>query len=251
MAAAGRRPRPASLPRPNGNSANPAFPILAGQSWRYIYIQLKDFKEGRRSDPAMSPMAADLSRDDMIALAIFARRSAPIAFKATRRSKRRKISDAVLCPMCHSRRLRRPERDPTVAGQYPSTSGSSCRISRPNGAPTTPATSRSRSVCPAPLSDRRLPERQRREHARADRATSQITGHCIAPAFPERCAPFALEVTISCESSARPARCPGGTRAKSLYFDPAKCSGCLRCEMACSLLTGGAPGSSVRFAVEP
>ena len=45
---------------PNGNSSDPLFPILAGQSWRYIYIQLKDFKEGRRTDPVMSPMAADL-----------------------------------------------------------------------------------------------------------------------------------------------------------------------------------------------
>jgi hypothetical protein len=38
---------------------------------------------------------------------------------------------------------------------------------------------------------------------------------------------------------------------ESLHFDPAKCSGCFRGAMACSLLTGGAPGSSVRFAVEP
>src|SRR5881396_2093291 len=53
---------------PDGNSQNPDYPILAGQTWRYIYIELKDFKEGRRSDPQMSPIAATLSRDDMIAL---------------------------------------------------------------------------------------------------------------------------------------------------------------------------------------
>ena len=53
---------------PGGNSQNPDFPVLAGQSWRYIYIQLKDFKEGRRNDPVMSAMAAPLSRDDMLAL---------------------------------------------------------------------------------------------------------------------------------------------------------------------------------------
>src|SRR5438552_17904618 len=69
---------------PNGNSENPLFPILAGQTWRYTYIQLKDFKEGRRSDPLMSPMAADLSRDDMIALGNFfaAQKPLPIKFKA-------------------------------------------------------------------------------------------------------------------------------------------------------------------------
>ncbi|MGZ5684995.1 MAG: c-type cytochrome, partial [Usitatibacter sp.] len=53
---------------PDGNSPNPAYPILAGQTWRYIYIQLKDFKEGRRTDPVMSSMAANLGRDEMIAL---------------------------------------------------------------------------------------------------------------------------------------------------------------------------------------
>jgi cytochrome c553 len=31
-------------------------------------MQLKDFKEDRRSDPQMTPIAKDLSRDDMIAL---------------------------------------------------------------------------------------------------------------------------------------------------------------------------------------
>src|SRR5215469_9414420 len=56
---------------PDGNSQNPDYPILAGQSWRYIYIELKDFKEGQRSDPQMSPMAASLSQDEMIGLGNF------------------------------------------------------------------------------------------------------------------------------------------------------------------------------------
>ena len=54
---------------PNGNSTNPQYPVLAGQNSRYIYLQLKDFKEGRRHDPQMDPMAAPLTRDDMLALA--------------------------------------------------------------------------------------------------------------------------------------------------------------------------------------
>src|ERR1700686_1824537 len=56
---------------PDGNSQNPDYPILAGQTWRCIYIEVKDFNQGRRSDPQMSPMAANLSRDDMIALGNF------------------------------------------------------------------------------------------------------------------------------------------------------------------------------------
>lgn len=48
---------------PNGNAPNGQFPVLAGQSARYIGLQLKDFKEGRRKDhPVISPMAAPLRK---------------------------------------------------------------------------------------------------------------------------------------------------------------------------------------------
>jgi len=108
---------------PNGNSESPLFPVLAGQSWRYIYIQLKDFKEGRRTDPVMSPMVADLSRDDMIALGNFfaAQKPLPIRFKAdgAKVEAGRKISDAVLCPMCHLGGFVGQNEIPKVAGQYP------------------------------------------------------------------------------------------------------------------------------------
>ena len=108
---------------PNGNSESPLFPILAGQSWRYIYIQLKDFKEGRRSDPVMSPMVAGLSRDDMIALGNFfaAQKPQSIKFKAdgAKVDAGRKIADAVLCPMCHLGGFVGQNEIPKVAGQYP------------------------------------------------------------------------------------------------------------------------------------
>src|SRR2546428_12934012 len=48
---------------PDGNSVVPLFPILAGQTSRYLYLELRDFKEGRRADPQMSPMAAPLTRE--------------------------------------------------------------------------------------------------------------------------------------------------------------------------------------------
>src|SRR5258706_4534126 len=108
---------------PNGNSQNPQYPILAGQSWRYLYIELQDFKAGRRSDPEMSPMAADLSREDMMALGNFfaAQKPLPIAFKAdgARVEAGRKVSDAVLCPMCHLGGFVGQNEIPRVAGQYP------------------------------------------------------------------------------------------------------------------------------------
>ena len=42
---------------PNGQSANPAWPSLAGQTARYIEIELRDFQSGRRADALMSPVA--------------------------------------------------------------------------------------------------------------------------------------------------------------------------------------------------
>ena len=108
---------------PNGNSTNPDYPILAGQSWRYIYLELKDFKEGRRNDPQMSPMAANFSQDDMVALATFfaAQKQAPIPFKAdaAKVEAGRKTSDTVLCPMCHLGAFVGQNEIPRVAGQWP------------------------------------------------------------------------------------------------------------------------------------
>jgi cytochrome c553 len=108
---------------PDGNSTNPDYPILAGQTWRYIYIELKDFNEGRRSDPQMSPMAANLSRDDMIVLGQFfaAQKPSPIKFEAdgAKVEAGRKVSDAVLCPMCHLGGFVGQNDIPRAAGQWP------------------------------------------------------------------------------------------------------------------------------------
>jgi cytochrome c553 len=108
---------------PDGNSPNGAFPILAGQTWRYIYAELKDYKEGRRKDPVMSPIAAALSREDQMALGNFfaAQKPKPIDFKpdGARVEAGRKVSDAVLCPMCHLGGFVGQNEIPRVAGQWP------------------------------------------------------------------------------------------------------------------------------------
>ena len=105
----------------NGNSTNPMYPTLAGQNSRYIYLQLKDFKEGRRKDPQMTPMAEPLSRDDMLALAEFfsKQKQASSGFKADadKVAAGRKKSDEVLCPMCHLGEFVGQNEIPRVAGQ--------------------------------------------------------------------------------------------------------------------------------------
>ncbi len=108
---------------PDGNSQNPDYPILAGQTWRYVYIELKDFKEGRRSDPQMSPIAATLSQEDMVALGNYFAVQKPLPIKFQADSAKvvagRKTSDAVLCPMCHLGGFVGQNEIPRVAGQYP------------------------------------------------------------------------------------------------------------------------------------
>ncbi len=53
----------------DGMPVNADTPILAGQEYYYLYVQLKDYKAGRRANPIMSGMTAALSKDEMKALA--------------------------------------------------------------------------------------------------------------------------------------------------------------------------------------
>jgi cytochrome c553 len=105
----------------DGNSTTGTYPNLAGQTWRYIYLQLKDFKEGRRKDPVMSPMAEPLSKQDMIDIANFfaAQPAKPSAFKADEAKIRlgKAKSDETLCVMCHLGGFAGQNEIPRVAGQ--------------------------------------------------------------------------------------------------------------------------------------
>lgn len=56
---------------PQGLAIAPNFPNLAGQSATYLYVQLKTFKGGQRSDPVMSGQAAALGDADMRNLAVY------------------------------------------------------------------------------------------------------------------------------------------------------------------------------------
>jgi cytochrome c553 len=56
---------------PNGNSTNPDWPRLAGQSAVYIAEQLRLFRAGTRNNPIMKPLAATLSDQDISDLAVY------------------------------------------------------------------------------------------------------------------------------------------------------------------------------------
>jgi cytochrome c553 len=106
----------------DGNSTNPQYPVLAQQTARYIFLQLKDFKEGRRKDPLMSPVAETLDSSDMLALAgwFSSQKAKPTGFRAdpAKAEAGRKVADAVLCSMCHGGNFTGQNEVPREAGQH-------------------------------------------------------------------------------------------------------------------------------------
>ena len=99
----------------------PEVPALAGQTWRYLYIELRDFKEGRRSNPIMSPMAQPLSRDDMINIANYYAaqplKPQPFAVDENKAKLGKAKADETLCTMCHLGGFLGQNEIPRVAGQ--------------------------------------------------------------------------------------------------------------------------------------
>lgn len=106
----------------DGNSPSGQFPVLAGQTSRYLYLQLKDFKEGRRQDQVMSPLVVNLTKEDMLDLADYFSSQTPLAsnFKADSEkvAEGKTIADAALCTMCHLGGFTGQNEIPRVAGQH-------------------------------------------------------------------------------------------------------------------------------------
>jgi len=107
---------------PGGKSTLPQFPILAGQTARYLYLQMRDFQEGRRTDPVMSPMVKDLTRDEMRELADYfaQQKPPPQTFKVDADKARlgKQKADETLCTMCHLGGFAGQNEIPRVAGQH-------------------------------------------------------------------------------------------------------------------------------------
>ncbi|MGE5118059.1 MAG: c-type cytochrome [Betaproteobacteria bacterium] len=106
----------------DGNSPSADFPILAGQTARYIYLQLKDIKEGRRSVPPMQPFVGKLERADMLDLAAYFAAQKPRAtgFKVdpAKAERGHRKAEETLCTMCHLGGFKGQNEIPRVAGQH-------------------------------------------------------------------------------------------------------------------------------------
>lgn len=106
-----------------GVSSQQQFPILAGQEFYYLYVQLKDFKSGLRDDPIMSPLASALEKDQMKLLSqYFSEQSWPetnyFSNDASTRSGLTVIT-AGQCVACHLGAFHGNSRVPRLAGQHP------------------------------------------------------------------------------------------------------------------------------------
>lgn len=55
----------------DGRSADPRYPVLAGQHKEYLIKQLQDFRSGKRSDPTMGAMAKALTEAEVAELAAY------------------------------------------------------------------------------------------------------------------------------------------------------------------------------------
>ena len=99
------------------------FPILAGQEFYYIYVQLKDIKKGMRKSEVMEPFVEELDKNTLMALAkYFSEQKWPrIQFKGNPDivSKGEIAASAGQCVACHLGSYTGNSRVPRLAGQQP------------------------------------------------------------------------------------------------------------------------------------
>ena len=97
------------------------YPRLAGQTARYLYLEMKDFQEGRRENALMTPMVAGLTRDEMQELAAYFAAQTPLpqtfAADAAKAKLGKAKADETLCSMCHLGGFTGQNEIPVVKGQ--------------------------------------------------------------------------------------------------------------------------------------
>jgi cytochrome c553 len=101
---------------------DPSTPVLNGQNEGYLYLQLRDYKLGNRSNPVMGSIAGALEKPDMLELAHwFATQPWPdldqpraprdVAERASR------VADSAVCQSCHIDGWHGSGTTPRLAGQ--------------------------------------------------------------------------------------------------------------------------------------
>ena len=111
----------------DGKAISPDYPNLAGQHASYVAKQLREFRDGVRNNTLMSPMAVNLSDQDIQDLAIYYAGMAPIPNAASEENLdtgeniyRGGVTSAgvAACTGCHG-----PAGDGNPAAEYPVLAG--------------------------------------------------------------------------------------------------------------------------------
>jgi len=107
----------------NGATLQPTIPILSGQHFYYLYVQLKDFKSGLRKNEIMGPIASQLEKPQMKLLAkYFSEQEWPnLGYRADSAAEIRgeTATGAGQCVQCHLGGYEGDSRIPRLAGQHP------------------------------------------------------------------------------------------------------------------------------------
>jgi cytochrome c553 len=106
---------------PDGNATIPGTPSLAGQPVFFTHWQLIKYRDGRRKDPQMSPLAEKLDDADMADLAAFyaaqPARARPATTDAARVAAGQRLAEQHHCTSCHRPGLTGQQQAARLAGQ--------------------------------------------------------------------------------------------------------------------------------------
>ena len=106
-----------------GTPTQPDIPIIWGQQFYYLYVQLKDYNAGRRANDIMSGIAADMSKEQMQAFAkYFSEKPWPSTSNTVSddlSSKAELAFGGGQCTQCHLGGFNGNSRVPRLAGQQP------------------------------------------------------------------------------------------------------------------------------------
>ena len=105
----------------NGNSPSADVPSLAGQPKQFITTQLVMFREGRRLNPVMAALTANMSNADINALGGHYAAMPAMATAAPQSDDHQKAgrarAEALNCVQCHGAALKGQQHIPRLAGQ--------------------------------------------------------------------------------------------------------------------------------------
>jgi len=111
----------ASCHGPNGQPTVEKAPIIWGQHMFYLLTQLKDYRAGRRANDIMTPIAKELSDDEMNALATYFAAQPWPSYSEPRRPEDTAISERLAvegaCTQCHLGNMLGDSRNPRLNHQ--------------------------------------------------------------------------------------------------------------------------------------